>query len=115
MLDGLIILLLFQLAGEGLVRWLELPLPGPVAGMLLLLTALLMRQGWAERVAPAANGLIRHLTLLFFPIGVGLVLQWQDYAPHGAALAVSIVGGTLIALPLVAALFARLLRERSEP
>jgi holin-like protein len=115
MLDGLIILLVFQLAGEALVRWLELPLPGPVAGMLLLLTALLARQGWAERVAPAADLLIRHLTLLFFPIGVGLVLQWRDYAPHGTALAVSIVGGTLIVLPLIAGLFARLLRGRNEP
>lgn len=113
MLDGLLILLVFQLLGEGLVQWLGLPLPGPVAGMLLLLAALLARQPWSERVAPAANLLIRHLTLLFFPIGVGIVLQWERYAPHGTALAVAVIGGTLVALPLVAGLFAWLLHRRS--
>jgi holin-like protein len=112
MLDGLLILLLFQLLGEVLVTWLDLPLPGPVAGMLLLLAALLARQLWAERVAPAATLLIRHLTLLFFPIGVGIALEWDRYAPHGAALALAVLGGTLLALPLVAGLLQWLLRER---
>lgn len=113
MLDGLLILLGFQLLGELLVEWLDLPLPGPVAGMLLLLAALLTRQLWAQRVAPAADMLIRHLTLLFFPIGVGIVLQWSQYAPHAGALALAIGGGTLLTLPLVAGLFRLLLRRDS--
>lgn len=113
MLDGLLILLIFQLAGEALVRWLDLPLPGPVAGMLLLLVALLSHGFFSERVAPAANMLIRHLTLLFFPIGVGLVLQWEQYAPHADALVLAIGAGTLLALPLVAGLFRLLLGKDS--
>ena len=40
-LKGFTILLLFQLAGEGIVRLLGLPLPAPVLGMVLLLPALL--------------------------------------------------------------------------
>ncbi len=113
MLDGLLILLVFQLAGEALVRWLDLPLPGPVAGMLLLLVALLGHSFFSERVAPAADMLIRHLTLLFFPIGVGLVLQWEQYAPHADALVLAIGAGTLLALPLVAGLFRLLLGKDS--
>ncbi len=108
MLDGLLVLLLFQLLGELLVHYTGLPLPGPVAGMILLLCALLFRQAWLERVAPAAEMLLRHLTLLFFPVAVGVVMQWPRYAEHGLALAAAVVGGTLIALPLVALLMQKL-------
>ena len=111
MLDGLLLLLLFQLAGEALVQWFNLPLPGPVVGMLLLLAALLSRHSVFERIAPAANLLIGNLTLLFFPIGIGVVLEWQRYAEHGLALLVSVVVGTLLALLLVTALLKLLLRH----
>ena len=112
MLDGLIILLVFQLAGEALVRFTGLPLPGPVVGMVLLLLALMLRHAWVSRVAPAAEMLIRHLTLLFFPIGVGIVLEWDRFSEHGTALLVAVIGGTMLTLPLVALLMQRLLGGR---
>ncbi len=42
---GFFVLLLFQVLGEGLVLAVDLPLPGPLVGMLLLLAALLGRFG----------------------------------------------------------------------
>ena len=75
MLDGLLLLLLFQFLGEVLVHFTGLPIPGPVAGMVLLLIALIFRASSLHRVAPAANLLISNLVLLFFPIGVGIVLE----------------------------------------
>lgn len=36
MIQGLTLLFLMQLLGEGLVFWLHLPLPGPLLGMLIL-------------------------------------------------------------------------------
>ncbi|MFN3712344.1 MAG: CidA/LrgA family protein [Alcanivoracaceae bacterium] len=110
MLDGLLILLAFQFAGEWLVRTLDLPLPGPVVGMVLLLLALTTRAAVLQRVAPAANLLIGNLTLLFFPIGIGIVLEWDRYSEHGLALVVSIVVGTVVALVLVTLLLKVLLR-----
>ncbi|MCC1495858.1 CidA/LrgA family protein [Alcanivorax sp. 1008] len=112
MLDGLLILLAFQFAGDLLVRTLGLPLPGPVLGMVLLLIALTTRAAVLQRVAPAANLLIGNLTLLFFPIGIGIVLEWERYSKHGLALLVSIVAGTIIALVLVTALLKLLLRSQ---
>jgi holin-like protein len=109
MLDGLLILLAFQFAGELVVRTLDLPLPGPVVGMVLMLLALMTRAAVLQRVAPAANLLIGNLTLLFFPIGIGIVLEWDRYAEHGVALVVSIVIGTLLALVLVTLLLKALL------
>lgn len=113
MLDGLLILLAFQFAGELLVQTLNLPLPGPVLGMVLLLLALTTRAAVLQRIAPAANLLIGNLTLLFFPIGIGIVLEWERYAEHGLALLVSIVIGTLLALMLVTGLLKLLLRSPS--
>lgn len=113
MLDGLLILLAFQFAGELLVRTLGLPLPGPVLGMVLLLLALATRSSALQRVAPAANLLIGNLTLLFFPIGIGIVLEWERYSEHGVALLVSIVVGTVVALILVTLLLKLLLGRSS--
>ncbi len=112
MIDGLLLLLLFQFLGEMLVHFTGLPLPGPVAGMVLLLIALMVRASALQRVAPAANLLIGNLVLLFFPIGVGIVLEWDRYAAHGTALLVSIVVGTALALVIVALLVKWLLRGR---
>ena len=113
MLDGLLILLAFQFAGELLVQTFNLPLPGPVLGMVLLLAVLTTRAAVLQRIAPAANLLIGNLTLLFFPIGIGIVLEWDRYAEHGLALLVSIVLGTVLALVLVTGLLKLLLRSPS--
>lgn len=111
MLDGLLLLLLFQFLGEALVSITGAPVPGPVVGMILLLLALLSRQQVLQRVAPAANLLIGNLTLLFFPIGVGIILEWDRYSENGLALLVSVVGGTVVTLALVIVLLKRLLPE----
>jgi holin-like protein len=111
MLDGLLLLLLFQFLGEMLVHFTGLPVPGPVAGMVLLLLALLVRAQALERIAPAANALISNLVLLFFPIGIGIVLEWERYEAHGLALLVSVVGGTVIAMVLITLLLKWLLRR----
>jgi len=42
MIDGLLILLLFQFLGEVLIHLTGLPLPAPVVGMILLLFALML-------------------------------------------------------------------------
>ena len=111
MLDGVLLLLLFQFLGEMLVHFTHLPIPGPVAGMVLLLIALLVRASALQRVAPAANLLISNLVLLFFPIGVGIVLEWDRYKAYGVALLVSVVLGTVLAMLLVALLLKWLLRR----
>lgn len=112
MLDGLLVLLVFQLLGELLVTGAGLPLPAPVAGMILLLMALILRAPLTERVAPAAGMLLRHLTLLFFPIGVGIVMEWHRFSDHALALLVAVVGGTLLVIPLIALLMQKLLGAR---
>ena len=73
MLAALATLLVCQLAGEVIVRALSLPLPGPVIGMALLFVLMLARAPIAKGIDETANTLLKHLSLLFVPAGVGVV------------------------------------------
>lgn len=53
------------------MRALTLPVPGPVVGMMLLLALMLMRAPLPAMVEETADGLLKHLSLLFVPAGVG--------------------------------------------
>jgi holin-like protein len=94
-LTGVTWLLVFQCAGEGAARLFGLPVPGPVVGMLMLFTALRFRERIPESLSVAADGLARHLSLLFVPAGVGVMLHFarlaEDWVPIAAALLVSTI------------------------
>lgn len=101
MLVSFTILLLFQCLGEAIVYLLHLPVPGPVAGMLLLFVALLAVPALQKKIEEDANLLLRHLSLLFVPAGVGIVAASGSGA-HWLALAAGLVGSTLLALAVTA-------------
>ncbi len=95
-LPGLLDLLLCWAAGEVLSDLLDLPLPGPVVGLVLLL-GLLSLQGGEPRSGPVADVLLRHLGLLFVPAGAGVVtylsLLRDEALPVVAGLLVPLVAG----------------------
>src|SRR3989442_724664 len=64
---GFLWLLLFQLVGEVTVRWLTLPLPGPVLGMLALFAVLVIRGVAPDHVRAAGSALLQYLMLLLVP------------------------------------------------
>jgi holin-like protein len=96
-LRGFVLLLLCQSAGEALVRLTGLRLPGPVLGMLLLLGLLAWPPVQALAQA-AADALLPHLSLLFVPIGVGVVVHLSVLAEQGVRIAAAIVVSTLAGL-----------------
>jgi len=98
MLAAFAVLLLFQCLGEGIVFVLRLPLPGPVAGMLLLAAALIVFPKLQVLVEQAANALLAHLSLLFVPAGVGIVVAASSGNGHWLAIVASVVVSTLLAL-----------------
>ncbi|MGB8249185.1 MAG: CidA/LrgA family protein, partial [Azonexus sp.] len=57
MLSALTQLLVFQLAGEIVARWLALPVPGPVLGMLFLFVALALRGGPGDELQSTSQNL----------------------------------------------------------
>ncbi len=100
-LKGLTVLLLCQSAGEVLVRLLHLPLPGPVIG-LLLLVALLQWPPVRTPVDAAASGLLSHLSLLFVPVGVGVVAHLGLVSQYGVRMLLALVLSTWIGLAVTA-------------
>ncbi len=90
-----------QLAGELLARTLHLPLPGPVLGIGLVLA--LLGLGWGRAMVGAASDvLLNHLSLLFVPVGVGVITHLDPLATHGAALLAVLVLSTWVGLAVTA-------------
>lgn len=107
LLQGLIVLVLFQGLGEGLARFSGLPVPGPVAGLFLLLLALqLIDSEQLPWLAASAFQLIRYLSLLFLPAAVGMFFLGDLLARHWLA----IVAAIAVATPLSIAFTALLMR-----
>lgn len=103
MLGGLTTLLLFQCAGEVLVRALKLPFPGPVLGMLLLLIAMLARGRQPPAgLREAAHGILRHLSLLFLPAGVGVMLYYRSLTAAPVSMLVVLIVSTVATIAATA-------------
>ena len=98
MLRPLTTLLLCQFVGEVVAHALDLPLPGPVIGLLVLLGVLVVRHGPDDAMRSASNGLLRHLSLLFVPAGVGVMTQLDALAQDWVAIAGAVLVSTALGL-----------------
>lgn len=97
LLIGIAWLWAFLGLGTAAVEALDIPLPGSVAGMLLLWAALetrLVRLDWLER---GASSLLGVLGLLFVPAGVGLA-QYAGAGPLWLAVIAVVLLGALATL-----------------
>ena len=113
MVRGFAILLGLQWLGELLSAWLDLPLPGSVIGMILILAGLrvgLIKLAW---VTEASELLLKNLSMLFVPAGVGVMVYFdliaQQWLPLVLATAVS-----TIAVIAVTGLTAKFLSRKGE-
>ncbi len=102
---ALTLILLAQLAGESLSRLLDLPVPGPVVGMALMLAAMLASPRIAAVVRPVAEGILRHISLLFVPAAVGVVGHLDRLGEDGAAVLAALIVSTVLAIAVGALVF----------
>jgi len=93
--------LAMQSVGELLSRGLHLPFPGPVIGMLLMVLALRWPVVRAP-VAATAGFLLSHLSLLFVPVGVGVMTHLGLLGQFGLRMLIVIVLSTWIGLGVTA-------------
>ncbi len=111
MIGAITVLLIYQLIGESLVVALGLPVPGPVVGMLLLFLTLLLRGGASPDLRDTAQGILQHLSLLFVPAGVGVMLHAGRVASEWLPILVALLLST-VATILVTALTMNLALSR---
>jgi len=102
MLGAFTLLLVYQLIGELLVYLTGLPVPGPVVGMLLLFVSLVARGAAPQWLRDTCQGLLAHLSLLFVPAGVGVLLHFQRLGAEWLPIAVALVASTVVTIGVTA-------------
>ena len=83
MLRSIFVIFFFQLLGEFLKKFFEMRIPGPVIGLILLLVILIFLKKFKKTaivnlktdVVNTSNYILSYLSLLFVPIGVGVVMH----------------------------------------
>lgn len=102
MLTALTGLLLCQLVGEAVVRLTHLPVPGPVLGLVLMLAFLALRRGVPQNLDVTANGMLKHLSLLFVPAGVGVLQHLARIQAEWLALTVALLVSSVATIVVTA-------------
>ncbi|MEN3364736.1 MAG: holin-like protein [Burkholderiales bacterium] len=110
MINTFTTLLIFQTLGEGLAYAFSLPIPGPVIGMVLLFLYLVVKSDAAPRLAPTTVEFLKHLSLLFIPAGVGIMVHAQRVAVEWLPIAAALIVSTVVSL-VVTALVLRWLQK----
>ncbi|WP_218355363.1 CidA/LrgA family protein [Alteromonas lipotrueiana] len=101
-IGGMFALILCYLVGEVFVLTFNLPFPGALAGMLLLLFFLLVNRQVPTAINAGAKPLLNHMIVLFVPAVAGIVLFAGDIKTHWLALSLAIGLSTIVALALSA-------------
>jgi len=101
-LNGVTILLIYQLVGEISVRLLNIPVPGPVLGMVMLFLTLAIRRRSSESMDEASSALLSHLSLLFVPAGVGMMVHFDRIANEWMSISIALLLSTVITMAATA-------------
>lgn len=98
MVRGLTLLLLFQLCGELISRILDLPIPGNVLGMGLLLLGLITKRVDVKWFEEASEVLLSNMALFFVPAGVGVMVYGDLIAAEWLPITVATVLSTFVVM-----------------
>ena len=109
MLKSLFIIFFYQLLGEAIQKIFEINIPGPVIGLILLLLSfiifskkLIHSKKIIKEISVTSNQIINYLSLLFVPIGVGVVMHINYLGDNLFKIFSIIIIGTLATLVFTA-------------
>jgi holin-like protein len=109
MLRSLFIIFFYQLLGEAIQKIFEINIPGPVIGLILLLLSFIIfskKLTWSKKIikeiSVTSNQIISYLSLLFVPIGVGVVMHIDYLGDNLFKIFSIIIIGTLATLVFTA-------------
>ena len=108
MVRGLTLLLLFQLCGEFISRMFDLPVPGNVLGMGLLLLGLMTNLVDVKWLEEAAELLLSNMALFFVPAGVGVMVYSDLIAAEWLPICVATVLSTFVVMAVTGKLAQKL-------
>ena len=109
MLRSLFIIFFYQLLGEAIQKIFEINIPGPVIGLILLLLSFIIfskkltqSKKIIKEISVTSNQIINYLSLLFVPIGVGVVMHIDYLGDNLFKVFSIIIIGTLATLVFTA-------------
>lgn len=102
MLAALTILLVCQLIGEAIAVGLDLAVPGPVIGMVLLFAGLCIKKGIPQQIDQTGSFLLKHLSILFIPAGVGIMVHMGQLQNDLPMVILAVIGSTLAGILVTA-------------
>ena len=108
------IILGFTLAGEALQRFLPLPIPASVYGLMLLFTALCTGLVKVSQVKETGGFLTSILPLLFVAPTVGIVEHWDLIRPNLLPIALLLIGSTVLTFAF-SGLVTKVLGRKEDP
>lgn len=113
MLHAFAILLVFQVVGEIISYLLKLPVPGPVIGMILLFAWLAFDDRLLQRIQGTTSAILKHLSLLFVPAGVGVMVHAKRIGGEWFAIGVALIISTVLAIATTAWVTRALMRRQA--
>jgi putative effector of murein hydrolase LrgA (UPF0299 family) len=102
MIESLTLLLVCQLAGEVIARASGVPFPGPVIGMAILFIGLMIHGRVPVPLQHTTRSILDHLSLLFVPAGVGVMMYLPLVADEWLPIAGAVIIGTLATMAATA-------------
>ncbi|MBW2503663.1 MAG: CidA/LrgA family protein [Deltaproteobacteria bacterium] len=111
MVRGFALLLVFQCVGELISRSADLPLPGNVLGMGLLLLALMVNIVDVKWLEEAAEMLLTNMALFFVPAGVGVMLFTELILAQWLPIVVATIVSTFVVMAVTGLLAQKLVEK----
>ncbi|QIL83838.1 CidA/LrgA family protein [Diaphorobacter sp. HDW4A] len=108
---SLAVLVIFQIAGDFLVRALGLPVPGSLVGLVGLTLALLVLGRVPAALGKVSGGLLRNMMLMLAPAVVGLIDNFGRVRDEWLPFLLAGVAGAVITLAVTAVILQHLLRK----
>lgn len=122
MLIAIFTILVLQLIGEALQKYFNLSIPGPVIGLILMLLTLMITNSkklnmltpLRTNIINTSETLLSYLSLLFVPIGVGVVMHLQLLEMQLLRILVVILIGTMSTMIFTSLVFSKISSTRAD-
>jgi len=92
------LLYLFYLAGDFVQKWLHLPIPGSIVGLLLLFILLLTKVVPVAWIENGATSILSYLPLFFIPATSGIVNHLGIFSGKGLLLIAVLIVSTVLTI-----------------
>ncbi|MFV0483381.1 MAG: CidA/LrgA family protein [Bacteroidales bacterium] len=98
----LFIILGINLIGEAMSQFLNLPIPGSIVGMILLLALLFSGLIKEKHISETADFMLQNMGFFFIPAGVGVMVSYHTLKGYYVETVLVIILSTIVVIAVTA-------------